>query len=339
MAGIQRLLLLIALIFSAALLTARPVSAASKFGMHVLRPEEFEQTDKLFAELRKDSDTKLYITVPFVLDDISQEDRWQKAFDYAREHNIVPIVRIGTRFDTEKNAWKIPERKDILDISRALNSLNWPQDERYVILFNEPNHAAEWGGTLDPESFAEMTEFGLDWFNTDGRNYKVLPAAMDLAAPNGSFTLEAFGYWNKALEARPEILNKIAAWNSHSYPNPGFVAAPQRDAKNGMNGYEHELAFLDKHTERDLAVFITETGWKNDRFTRRTLENYYNYTVKNIWSDEKVVAVTPFLLAGAPGPFGGFSFIDETGKPTVQWQAMASVLADEQRRLLTQKVE
>jgi len=106
-----------------------------------------------------------------------------------------------------------------------------------------------------------------------------------------------------------------------------------------MNGYEHELAFLEKHTERDLAVFITETGWKNEKFSRRTLENYYNYTVKNIWSDEKVVAVTPFLLAGAPGPFGGFSFVDETGKPTVQWQAMASVLADEQRRLLTQKVE
>lgn len=322
----------------AALFSARPVLAAQKFGMHVLRPEEFEQTNTLFSDLRTESDVPLYITIPFTLDDVNELERWEKAFAYASKHNIVPIVRLGTRFDAEKNAWKIPDRKDVLDLARALDQLEWPQDhKRYIILFNEPNHAAEWGGTLDPVSFAEITDFALDWFNTEGSDYRVLPAAMDLAAPNGSSTLEAFGYWNKALAARPEILNKIYAWNSHSYPNPGFAATPQRNAKNGMNGYEHELAFLDRHTDRKLEVFITETGWKNEKFTRRTLENYYNYTVNNIWSDEKVKAVTPFLLAGSPGPFGGFSFIDEKGVPTVQWQAFASVLADEQRRLVTEK--
>lgn len=342
MAGIktfQRVLLSIALVILAALGTARPALAASKFGMHVLRPEEFEQTDLLFSELRKDTDTPLSITVPFTLDDVGNLNPWQDAFEYARQHNIIPILRIGTRFNTESNAWEIPNRKDILDITRALNALQWPQEERYVILFNEPNHAAEWGGSLDPHSFAEMTDFALDWLNTEGKNYRVLPAALDLAAPTGSTTQEAFGFWREALAVRPEILEKVYAWNSHSYPNPGFAAAPQRNAKNSMNGYQHELAFLKNYTDRELPVFITETGWKNERFSRRTLENYYSYTVRNIWSDENVVAVTPFLLAGSPGPFGSFSFVDEAGKPTIQWQALASVLADEQRRLLSQKME
>lgn len=338
MAGFRHTLLVLTILIASALFFPGVSYAAPKLGMHVLRPEEFEQTNTLFKDLRQENESSLYITVPFTLDDIEHLERWQQAFDYAKKHNIVPIVRVGTRFDTEKNAWKIPDRKDVLELTRALNRLDWPQNhKRYVILFNEPNHAAEWGGTLDPVSFAEITEFALDWFNTEGKNYRVLPAAMDLAAPNGSSTLEAFGYWNKALAARPEILDKIYAWNSHSYPNPGFAASPQRNAKNGMNGYKHELAFLDRHTDRDLQVFITETGWKNERFTRRTLENYYHYTVRNIWSDENVVAVTPFLLAGSPGPFGGFSFVDENGVPTVQWHAFASVLADEQRRLVTER--
>jgi hypothetical protein len=332
----RKLLVFIGFLFWLSLKIATPVSAMDKMGMHVLHPQEFVKVGELYAESRGDTKDPLYVTIPFSLDDIARQGEWQKAFDYARQENIVPLVRITTRLDSQVGGWKKPNKREIVQLAQALNKFQWPQDKRYVIIFNEPNHAGEWGGTLDPESFAQMTDFALDWLHTDSDQYVLLPAALDLAAANTGTTAEAFGYWQQVLETSPEIANKIDAWNSHSYPNPGFMAAPSLEGKNSLRGYQHELAFLKKYTDRELPVYITETGWL-DRFSQYRLSANYDYALRNIWSDERVVAVTPFVLAGSPGPFAEFSFVDEQGKPTRQWQSLALAIRRYQQHLLSQK--
>ncbi len=307
---------------------------AASVGMHVLHPEEFERVEENFRDVRKDSEP-LYITVPFALADLERLPQWQKSFDFAREKNIVPLVRLTTRFDTQKNAWEVPSQKDIVDLARGLNTLAWPQEQRHVILFNEPNHAAEWGGSIDPHEFALKTDFALDWFKTESAHYVLLPAALDLAASDTPKTKEAFSYWKEVLGSKPEILDKISAWNSHSYPNPAFSSGPLERGKNRLDGFRHELAFLKKYTPRTLPVYITETGWSRSGVIDRKLTTYYQQAMKTVWSDDNVVAVTPFVFAGSPGPFASFSFVDENGKPTPHWIAFEKAL--ENQRLLSDR--
>jgi hypothetical protein len=315
-----------------------PVHASSKVGMHVLTPAEMKKTAELFSSVRDDKSDPLYITIPFTLEDAHRLKDWQAAFDIAKQENIVPLIRLSTRVNPEVQGWAIPKRQDILTLTKALSSLDWPQQERHVIVFNEPNHAGEWGGTLDPKSFAEMTEFTIDWLHTENANYVVMPAALDLAASNTASTKEALSYWRQALEHRPEIIAKIDAWNSHSYPNPGFMAAAQRSGQNSLRGYQNELAFLNHYTQRKLPIYITETGWL-DRVSYSRLQANYDYAMRYIWSDEQIVAVTPFVLAGSPGPFAEFSFINEKGEPTNHWQALSQVIQRYQSQYLTQRPE
>lgn len=328
---------LISVLSIAALLVLSPSSTmAAGFGVHVLQPEELGQTASLFDEYRQPGEN-IFVTIPFTLDHIDQLDRWQQAFDEAKKHQIVPIVRLTTRFDPELNAWIIPNREQIVRQITALNQLDWPQKQRHVIVYNEPNHDGEWGGQVDARSFAYVSRFAIDWLQTESADYVVLPAALDLAAPDGPKTQEAFGFWDEVLAVYPDYFDRVDAWNSHSYPNPGFVSAPSRTGQNSLRGFEHELAYLQQHSDRTWKVFITETGWRNTPQVNRTIASYYRYAGQNIWSHEQVVAVTPFLLNGSPGPFAEFSFLHADGQPTNQWQAFASWLDHRNSQLLTQR--
>lgn len=312
------------LLFIGVMFLALPHSVeAASVGMHVLRPEEFSQVAVAFAEYRN-PDEPLYVTIPFTYDDREQLGRWQDAFTFAAEHNIVPLVRLTTRFNAEKNAWEVPTRYQVMLSARALDQLEWPQDSRHIIVFNEPNHHAEWGGKANPEEFADISVFAFDWFQTESAQYVVLPGALDLAAPNGKTTMEAFTFLNRVVAQQPEYLNKIDAWNSHSYPNPGFVGSPIATGKNTLYGFTHERTWWKKHTDRELPIFITETGWDGSRLTARRLQQYYETAQRQVWDDEDIVAVTPFVFAGSPGPFAGFSFITPESAPTAQWQALVA---------------
>ncbi len=124
------------------------------------------------------------------------------------------------------------------------------------------------------------------------------------------------------------IFSYIDAWNSHSYPNPGFSASPLLSGKNSLRGFEHELAFLDQYLEKKLPVYITETGWVETKKTGGWLSQYYKYAVQHIWSDVQVKAVTPFVLNGAPGTFEEFSFYDKNGNPTKQFYALRKAIEE-----------
>jgi len=294
------------------------VFASEVLGIHILNPDELESALDLFDADSNTSDWN-YVTVPLTLDDIHKKEMWQRFFDLSREKKIRPIVRLATKF--EGASWKIPTRKDIVDLSNFLSTLEWPDGDRIVIVFNEPNHAGEWGGTIDPESYSRIFTFTADWLHSEQKNYTVLPAAMDLAAPNGINTLEAFNYLSRVINTDSRVVELLDGWASHSYPNPAFSSSPTQTGKNSIRGFVHELDFLAKYTDRKIEVYITETGWMDSRATSRFLYTYYKYAVDHVWSDPRVKAVTPFVLRGAPGAFAGFSFLDENGKPTRQYEA------------------
>ncbi|HYD35830.1 MAG TPA: hypothetical protein VD999_07250 [Vitreimonas sp.] len=296
------------------------VSAASGdvLGVHILHPYEIDDAKKLITDEAKPDEWQ-YVTIPLSLNDLDKKDEWQGFLNAAKEKKIIPIVRLTSRF--ENGAWKVPNRKEIVLLMTFLKKQDWPTDQRHVVMFNEVNHAKEWGGTINPEEYADILSFAADWAHAEGKNFVVLPAAMDLAAPNGTETMEAFTYLNRMHAYNPDIFHKIDVWNSHSYPNPGFSSSPERTAQNSLRGFEHELKFIKDKTGRDLQVMITETGWIANRQTSRWLEEYYLYALQHVWSHPQVIAVTPFLLRGDPGPFSNFTFLDRNNQPTVQYLA------------------
>ncbi len=291
-------------------------------GMHILNPSELTEAKTL---IQTNDEDWHYLTIPLSLNDLEKHDEWQQFFNQARDQKLIPLVRLTSRF--ENGAWQVPNRKEVTTLVRFLSTLDWPTDQKHIIVFNEVNHAKEWGGRLDPVEYARILRFATDWAHSEQKNYVVLPAAMDLAAPNGSQTMEAFTYLRQVHAADPELFALMDAWNSHSYPNPGFSASPQRTAQNSLHGFEFELAFLKEKTGRDFPVFITETGWVANRQTTKWLESYYTYALEHIWSHPQVVAVTPFVLKGSPGPFSGFTFLDQNNQPTAQYAALQRALS------------
>lgn len=294
----------------------------SVIGVHILNTSELNEAKELIKV--EHTDTWQYVTIPFTLADLDKKTEWQEFFATAQKNKIIPLVRLATAF--EAGSWQVPTRKDVTEQLQFLSELEWPTAKRHIIVFNEVNHAKEWGGCINPQEYADILRFTSEWAHTEHKNYVVLPAALDLAAPNGTQTKEAFAYLEELLTADTEILSYLDGWNSHSYPNPGFSASPLRTGKNSLRGYQYELAFLEKHGYTNVPVYITETGWEETRYTRQALTSYYEYALKYVWSDPRIKAVTPFVLKGAPGPFAGFSFVDSNGAPTRQYQALRAAL-------------
>lgn len=294
----------------------------NKGGIHILEPKELDNAYQL---LNKDNENKTaYVTIPLSLNDLSKTKDWEKFFKEAKQKNIIPIVRLVTEFDGK--SWTIPTRKNIIDQITFLSQFEWPYQEKYLIVYNEPNHKSEFGGIIDPAHYSKILKFTADWAHTENKNYKILPAGLDLASPNGFLTMESFNFLNQMLKENPQIFDNIDYWNSHSYPNPGFISSPYQTGKNSLRGFKHELDYIKNKTGKDFKVFITETGWLNNIFTNRLLDYYYQYTAQYIWSDDRVIAVTPFILKGDPGPFSEFGFIDRYSQPTKNYTAYQKIL-------------
>lgn len=302
----------------AAMAPALVQANSEKMGVHLLQTYELDNASAMFDQLEK-SDEWHYITIPFSLDDLNKKTVWQDFMRQAKEHKIRPIVRLVSRF--ENGSWKIPNRKEVVDQLDFLASLDWPTSERYVIIFNEVNHANEWGGQLNPADYARTFAFAASWAHALDKNFVVLPAAMDLAANNSGETMDAFVYLEKMFEYDPEVFSYVDVWNSHSYPNPAFSASPEKTDRQSLRGFIHELAWLKDKTGQDFKVVVSETGWQTNSKTSYWLKNYYSYAWQHIYTDDRIIAVTPFVLQGAPGPFANFSFLDEDGKQTLAYQA------------------
>lgn len=291
-------------------------------GIHILEPGEVTLAQKLLAN---GDDKDKFVTIPFTVLDIGETERWQPFFDECHTLKIRPIIRLATR--VKDGAWTIPAREEIGEMITFLSSLEWHRPELTVITFNEPNHAKEWGNSINPEEYAHLSMFAVNWMRTEAKTYTILPAGMDLDASNASGTMEAFSYLRRVFAAEPDLASAYDAWNSHSYPNPGFNANPNRIGKNSLRGFENELAFLHSYTQREYDVYITETGWDSQKVPTKYINSYFQTAFKKIWGkDPRIRAVTPFVLRGSPGVFAPFSFLDDRSNPTALYRAYRNIL-------------
>ncbi len=281
----------------------------NKFGIHIINESDLDDASRLVNSSGGDWG---YVT--FVIrEDERDVSRWQKIFDRARRLHLIPIVRLATKQEGEN--WTKPNIDDIGKWVTFLDSLNWVIINRYIIIGNEPNHATEWGGQINPIEYAEYCESILKSLKISSPDYFLMIAGFDSSAPDNKTHMSEEKYLRKMLTSNPKIFNNIDGWVSHSYPNPNFSASPQSTGQKSVKSYEWELSLLKRiGVNKPLPVFITETGWahntenNNDYLEPDILTDYYKRLFEIYQNDGKIIAFTPFILNYADPPFDIFSW-------------------------------
>ena len=205
--------------------------------------------------------------------------------------------------------WHRPEKQDIQFWLKFLNSLNWVVENRYIILFNEPNHGREWGGEVDPENYAKIASHFVKKLKASNQDYFVMLAGFDQVAPQQPPNyMNQVEFLRRTFHVSGFTFYSFDGLTSHSYPNPGFSGSPLAIGRGTVKGYEWELEqLLNLGVTKKLPVFITETGWK--RGNEIQVANNFKTVFESVWlPDDRVVAVTPFILNYQGEPFLSFSW-------------------------------
>jgi len=293
----------------------------NKIGIHILFPSELHTAAEIINNSEKASWG--YVTIPIQATDRDRK-KWQDFFNQCVIERVIPLIRVATV--PEGSNWVEPNSFDLIDFANFLNDLKWPTQNRYIIIFNEVNRPDEYGGSANPERYADILNNAVDIFKERSADFFILPAGLDNAAitRNGAISWSTFLY--RMYRRQPDIFNKIDGWTSHAYPNPDFSVRPNLSGSNKIDSFRYDLRQLARYTAKKLPVFITETGWSNRNLSDSQVAYYYQYAFSKVWSDPNIVAVTPFLLNAQEGPFKQFSFLNQSQEKK-EFSGTFSVLA------------
>lgn len=281
----------------------------NKYGIHIIDENDLDNAAKL---VNTTGDWG-YVTMVITETDRNKA-KWQKIFDRMRELHLIPIIRIATR--AVADWWEKPKASDAQNWADFLGSLYWVTKNRYVIVFNEPNHAAEWGSTINPAEYAEILKIYSLTLKNASTDFFILPAGLDASAQNGRSTMDEVDFLRTMVFQEPDILSLIDGWTSHSYPNPGFSGKVTDTGRGTLRTYQWELDILKSlGLGKTLPVFITETGWAHQEgsgnryyYSADTIAGFLGAAAQNIWSDSQIAALTPFILNYQSYPFAAFSW-------------------------------
>ncbi|MBI2051345.1 hypothetical protein HYT33_01140 [Candidatus Roizmanbacteria bacterium] len=279
----------------------------NKFGIHLAVPDEQDLKDA--GKLVNSSGGKWGYVTLVIQENDRDPKKWQEVFDTLRELRLIPIIRLATQ--PVGDTWRRPKKEDAREWVSFLNSLNWVVKDRYVVLFNEPNHGAEWGGAVDPKDYGEVAFSFAKALKEKNKNFFVMLAGFDSAAPSQPPLFEDEEvFLRKITEAQSSLSDLLDGWASHSYPNPGFAGSPQDFGRGTVRGYQWERDLLKNlGINRDFPIFITETGWKHGELSPETVGEYIAIAYQTVWlPDQSIRAVTPFVLNYQGEPFLSFSW-------------------------------
>ncbi len=286
------------------------------FGIHIVNESDLEKARDLVNSSGGDWG---YVTL-VIREDERDTSRWQWIFNEMRQMHLIPIVRIATA--SENGGWRKPNPGEMDNWVSFLNSLNWVIKNRYVIIGNEPNHAKEWGGQVNPEEYAAYLVDFSQKLKQQSTDFFVLPAGLDASALYSKTTMPEDVFIRQVVKAKPDFFDHIDGWNSHSYPNPGFAGSPEATGRGTLTTFIWELEFINSlGVKKELPVFITETGWVHDQEGKvlglentQNIGNKFKIAFEKVWQNENVVAVTPFILNYQEGPFSFFSWLKPSGE-------------------------
>lgn len=183
----------------------------NKFGIHLAQPsdQDLEAAAKL---VNSSSGDWGYVTLVIQEND-RDKNKWQEIFNKLRRLHLIPVIRLATQ--PEGGVWQRPSESSIASWVNFLDSLNWVVKNRYVILFNEPNHGFEWGGAVDPENYAQIAFTFAKALKERNPDFFVMLSGFDAASPSNPPYFEDEEVFLRRMLARARDLAK----NNNSQKN------------------------------------------------------------------------------------------------------------------------
>lgn len=285
-------------------------SPNNKFGIHIIDENDLDMAHDLVNSSGGDWG---YVTV-VIREDERSVDRWQTVFNKLRRKHLIPIIRIATKQGAK--GWEKPKEDEFGNWTTFLNSLNWVVKNRYVIIGNEPNQAHEWGGEMKPDEYAAYLKSFSNFLKSASNDFFVLNAGFDAAAPNSKGTMTEEKFIREMVKSDPNVFEKVDGWVSHSYPMADKSIFSQT-GRGTVRTFQWELELLSSlGINKHFPIFITETGWKHSADGSSTnIGPLIKETFNTAWSDDRIVAVTPFLLNYKADPFLAFSWLKPDNTP------------------------
>lgn len=289
-------------------------SPNNRFGIHLNEPE----SDIEHAKLMVNSHGDWGWVVMVIRSNDRDKEKWQRIFNKLREDHLIPIVRIAGK-PNSLGYWERPSDSDAKDWADFLDSLIWPTKTRFVTIYNEPNHATEWGGSVDPADYANRFVDQAKLLKAKSTDFFILNGAIDAAPPNEPPNYLSFEVFvSEAANSNGEFLTYIDGWASHSYPNPDFAAPVTNTGKASVKSYVYEKNFVESLGKKIDYVFVTETGWKHSegvdvdgsKISVDEAAERYRVAFESVWTEDYLVMVAPFIINYPDKPFDNFSFIN-----------------------------
>lgn len=274
----------------------------NRVGVHILDTGEVFQASQLVNSHGGDWG---YVTIPMRIDDRDRE-KWLRFFTSCRQNHLIPVIRLATYVDGQ--IWTTPTVYDLIDFANFLNDMPWPVKNRYIIIFNEPNHAKEWGGSVSPAAYALILKEARKIFKSRSDDFYILNAGLDMSAPTSKTSMDALLFYRKMTFQSPDWYDALDGISVHAYPNPGFSASPWSAGRFGITSYRYELKLFKSFSFSPKPVFITETGFIGGG-------DFFHSAFSSIWQEVNIAAITPFVLFAGAGDFVPFSLTDQSHHP------------------------
>lgn len=297
----------------------------NKVGLYIYAEEErfFKLADNL---VNSNGGDWGYVLIPYNVRD-RDNGKWQRVFKDLTKRHLIPIIQL---WDIDTKDYK----KDTREAAEFLNSFVWPVKERYISVYNEPNDSRFWKGKSDPKNYAKVLDYTIETFKSVNPHFFMLNGALNSSAPDGNGYINALSFLFQMNQEIPGIFNKLDGWASHSYPQPNFAGSPYSKGLLSIRAYESELAYLKTlGLQKDLPVFITETGWahaegenyNNSFYNAKQVAEFFRIAYEEVWlKDDRVRAVTPFTVF-YKAPFDHFSWINNDGVPYEQYEVVRKI--------------
>ena len=301
-------------------------SRNNKFGLYIYPDNEkfIELADRL---VNSNGGDWGYVLIPFNVKD-TNEDKWNRLFYLLNKKHLIPVIQL---YDVDLEDYEDQTK----EAAEFLNERIWPIRQRYVSVYNEPNDANFWYGKVDPAEYARVLDFTVRRFKEVNQDFFMMNAGFNVSAPNGNSYMDSFTFMQQMNEEIPGIFDRLDGWASHPYPQPNFGGSPSASGRWSIRAYEDELAFLHDSlgVEKELPVFITETGWAHDAgktynssyLSLDEVSDNYEEAYEKVWlPDDRVVAVMPFTV-WYESPGDHFSWVDSRSVPYQQYEAVKSM--------------
>ncbi|CAN5643197.1 hypothetical protein BH23CHL2_BH23CHL2_19480 [soil metagenome] len=195
-----------------------------------------------------------------------QQDSWAKydaIVEAAERHGLRVIARIDL-----PPGWARPTGSDHTSPPANLDDFadfvtdfvdHFRGRVQFIQIWNEPNLAAEWGGEIDPEGYAELLRVAATAARQADPNVVILSAPLAMTTENSDRAMDDLSYWRALYKAGAEPHFDIMSANAYGLDQK-YDAAPDARTLN-IRRIELIRQIAVEHGDGDKPIWLNEYGW------------------------------------------------------------------------------